>query len=427
MVDNSEDGGRFSMDQRLADNTDLRPIPRIAVQAFCETPDVAAVLEQAAADRRMSRTHVKIHMGGIGAATDFYSSAPTPNLLFVETKERREQALAQLDRLAGVCDPGTKVIIIGHYNDVVLYRELLRRGVSDYMVVPFDLFDVIREVGEIYLGQDSGPVGRTVGFIGAKGGAGSSTVAHNVGFALSRIYEADVVIADLDLAWGTAGLDFNQDPPQTIGDALQSPDRIDDVFLDRILAKCADNLSLLAAPAVLDRAYDQDEEAFVPILDGIRANVPAVIVDIPHQWTSWVRKTLSVVDEVVITASPDLASLRNTKNLVDQLKLLRPNDRQANVVVNQVGMPKRPEIKPDDFRKALALDLAATIPFEPALFGTASNNGQMIAEINAKSPVAETFNTLARQVMGRVEVRKAKKSPFAPLLARLPIGRRKSG
>lgn len=421
MVDSSDDPRRQSQD------ADLRPIPRIAIQAFCETPDVAAVLEQAAADRRMSKAHVKIHMGGIAAATDFYSSAPTPNLLFVETREKREQALVQLDRLAGVCDPGTKVIIIGHYNDVLLYRELLRRGVSDYMVVPFDLFDAIREVGEIYLGPDASPVGRTIAFIGAKGGAGSSTVAHNVGFALSRAYDSDVVIADLDLAWGTAGLDFNQDPPQTLGDALLSPDRIDDVFLDRILAKCADNLNLLAAPATLDRPYDQDEEAFVPVIDGIRSNVPAVVIDIPHQWTSWVRRTLSMVDEVVITATPDLASLRNTKNLVDQLKAMRPNDGQARVVINQAGVPKRPEIKADDFRKALSQDLAAVIPFDPALFGTASNNGQMIAEINAKSPIAETFSELARQVMGRAEVRKVKKSAFAPFLARLPLGKRKSG
>lgn len=422
------DGGDRRTGTPMSDNgIDLRPIPRIAIQAFCESPDVAAVLEQASGDRRMAKTHVKIHMGGIAAATDFYASAPTPNLLLVESREKREQVLEQINRLAGVCDPGTKVILIGHANDVVLYRELLRRGVSDYMVVPFDLYDVIREIGELYLGSEAAPIGRTIAFIGAKGGAGSSTVAHNVAFALSRSYEADVVVADLDLAWGTAGLDFNQDPPQTVADAIQAPDRIDDVFLDRILAKCADNLSLLAAPAALERAYDHDEHTFDLLVDVIRGSVPSVVVDLPHQWTSWVRRVLSLVDDVVITATPDLASLRNTKNLVDQLKIMRPNDREAKIVVNQIGVPKRPEIKPDDFRKALGIDLLATVPFDPALFGAASNNGQMIAEINAKSPVAETFVDIARQVMGRAEVRKAKKSALAPLLARLTKGRSKAG
>ncbi|WP_246329236.1 AAA family ATPase [Chthonobacter rhizosphaerae] len=413
--------------ERIAENVDLRPIPRIAIQAFCETPEVAAALEQAAGDRRMARTHVKIHMGGISAATDFYSTAPTPNLLFVETREKREKALEAVDRLAAVCDAGSKVILIGHTEDVSLYRELLKRGVSDYMVAPFDLFDVIREIGELYLSPSAGPVGRTIAFIGARGGSGSSTIAHNVGFALSRSFDSDVVIGDFDLAWGTAGLDFNQDPPQGIADAVFSPDRIDDVYLDRILAKCADNLSLLAAPATLERTYDFDEGAFTTLIDVMRSGVPAVVADLPHVWSGWVRQTLLVADEVVITAMPDLASLRNTKNLVDQLKLMRPNDLAPRLVINQVGVPKRPEIKPDDFRKALEIELAAVIPFDPALFGAASNNGQMIAEVNAKSPIAETFTDLARRVMGRAPVRKARKTALAPILSRLSLGRRSAG
>ncbi|WP_244635604.1 AAA family ATPase [Chthonobacter albigriseus] len=413
--------------ERIAETADLRPIPRIAIQAFCETPEVASVLERAAADRRMAKTHVKIHMGGIEAATDFYGSAPTPNLLFVESTKGRDAVLDAVDRLAGVCDPGTKVILIGTTNDVLLYRELLRRGVSDYMVVPFDLFDVIREIGEIYLDPSSGPIGKTIAFLGAKGGAGSSTIAHNVAFALSRQFEAEVVIGDMDLAWGTAGLDFNQDPPQGIADAVFSPDRVDDMFLDRILAKCADNLSLLAAPATLDRTYDFSEESFTGIVDVMRAGVPAIVLDVPHVWTAWVRRVLTLADEVVITSVPDLASLRNAKNIVDQLKLMRPNDQPPRLIINQVGVPKRPEIKADDFKKALGMDPVAIIPFEPHLFGSAANNGQMIAEVNGKSPVAEIFEEIARLVVGRTVARKVRKSAIAPLLSRFSIGRRKAG
>lgn len=399
----------------------LKPVPRIAIQAFCETPEVADTLEQAAADRRMARAHVKVHLGGIAAALDFYATAPTPNLLFVETRERREMVLEQIDRLAGVCDAGTKVILIGHHNDVALYRELIRRGISEYMVAPFGLYDVIREIGDIYLSPDTKPVGRTLAFIGARGGSGSSTVAHNVAFALSRSSEGGVVIADLDLPFGTAALDFNQEPPQTLADALAAGDRVDDVFLDRLLTKCADNLSLLAAPAALDRPFDHDENAFETIVDVSRVGTPAVVLDLPHQWTSWVRKVLAAADEVVITATPDLASLRNAKNLIDQLKIARPNDVAPRLVINQVGLPKRPEIKPEDFQKALQTPPSAVIPFDAALFGTATNNGQMIAEINARAPVAQMFETLAAALTGRTDSRSGRRSALAPLLARLPL------
>jgi pilus assembly protein CpaE len=222
------------------DGNEPRAIPRIAIQAFCETPEVAAALEGAAQDRRMSRAHVKVLMGGLPAAVEFYGSAPTPNLVVVETKARSEEILGHLDGLAEVCDPGTKVLVIGHVNDVLLYRELIRRGVSEYVVTPLDLFDVLRTIGDLYHSPDAGLLGRSIAFIGAKGGCGSSTVAHNVAWSIAKTFANDVMVADLDLAWGTAGLDFNQDPTQGVLEALLSPERIDEVFLDRLLTKCSD-------------------------------------------------------------------------------------------------------------------------------------------------------------------------------------------
>ncbi len=426
MKPDSEENAGMTTTEASASGADLRPIPRIAIQAFCETPDVAGVIERAATDRRMVKTHVKVHMGGAAGAVAFYASAPTPNLLVVESNQSSDGVLADLDSLASVCDPGTKVFVVGHQNDVLLYRELLRRGVSAYLVAPFDVFVLIREIGELYLDPQAGPVGRTIAFVGARGGTGSSTIAHNVGFALSRQTSADVLIADMDLAFGTAGLDFNQDPPQGIAEAVYSQDRVDEVYLDRLMAKCAERLSLLAAPATLERSYDFEPEAFDGLIDAARAGVPNVILDVPHQWSAWVRHTLGLADEVVLTVTPDLASLRNAKNLVDQLKALRPNDKTPHYVLNQAGVPKRPELKADDFTKAFGHEPLAVIPFEPQLFGTAANNGQMIVEVNPKSPVAGLFNEVARVVSGRGEIRRAKKRSLAPLLSKLQLGRRKS-
>ncbi|KPL54103.1 AAA family ATPase [Prosthecomicrobium hirschii] len=398
---------------------DLRSIPRIAVQAFCETKEVADIVEAAAADRRMVKAHTKVQTGGLAAAVDFYGTAPTPNLVIVESREGRDVILGQLDQLAENCDPGSKVIVIGHINDVILYRELTRRGVSEYMVAPITVFDLIREIGEIYYKPDAAPLGRTVAFVGAKGGCGASTLSHNVAWACAKTYNHEVVLADLDLAFGTAGLDFNLDPTQGIGDALAAPERVDDVYLDRLLAKCAENLHLLAAPATLDRPYEYDEAAFDPIIDATRTGVPIVVLDVPHLWTGWVRRVLRSVDEAVLVCAPDLANLRNAKNLADTLKQARPNDAPPRLVMNMVGVPKRPEIKPEEFAKALGLPITAQIPFDAALFGTASNNGQMIAETDPKSAVGETFRQLAQVVTGKHEIKKARRSPFAPLLARL--------
>jgi len=398
-----------------------RPIPRVNIQAFCEDQDTAAVIEKASQDRRLAKAHISVQMGGAQAAAAFYRNASTPHLIIIESLLDRTDMLGELDRLAEVCDPGTKVIAIGHVNDVLLYRELLRRSVSEYVVAPVKVLQIIESISAIYTDPDTGPVGQVVAFVGAKGGSGSSTVCHNTAFAIASALRSDVVIADFDLPFGTAGLDFNQDPLTGIADALASPDRFDEMVLDRLLSRCSDHLSLLAAPGTLDRHYDLDPSSCDTVLDVVRDNVPWIAVDVPHLWTAWAKQVVLKADYVVITAAPDLANLRNTKNLVDQLKGSRPNDRPPLLVLNQVGVPKRPEISVKDFGYAIELEPKIVIDFDAQLFGTAANNGQMIEEVSDKSKAADGFRSLANLLTDRSEQKIERQSILAPIFARLRL------
>ena len=228
----------------------IAPAPRVSVQAFCETVEVASVVQSASEDRRLAKAHVKIQMGGMAAAIEAYRTSPTPNVIILQS-DGRSDVLADLDQLAAVCDAGTRVIVVGRVNDISLYRELVRRGVSDYLIAPVGPIDIVRSICSLFSTPDAKAVGRIIAVTGAKGGVGASTVAHNVAWAIARDLALDSVVADLDLAFGTAGLDYNQDPAQGIADAVFSPDRIDTAFIDRLLSKCTDHLSLLAAPATL--------------------------------------------------------------------------------------------------------------------------------------------------------------------------------
>jgi pilus assembly protein CpaE len=397
----------------------IAPVPRVSVQAFCESAAVATVVQAAGEDRRMAKAHLKVQMGGIAAAVEAYRSAPTPNVVIVESESRGEDLLAALDALAEVCDAGTRVIVIGRLNDVSFYRELMRRGVSDYLIAPVKALDVVRSISGLFSAPEIGPIGRILAVTGAKGGVGASTIAHNIAWAIARDLKLDAVVTDLDLPFGTAGLDYNQDPPQGIADAVYAPERIDAAFIDRLLSKCTDRLSLLAAPATLDRLYDFAADAFDNVIDLLRTTAPIIVLDVPHVWTGWARRALVSADEILIVAGPDLASLRNGKNLFDTLRAARPNDRAPRYCLNQVGVPKRPELKPADFVKALGVEPAAIIPFEPQLFGTAANNGQMIAEVAAGHRVADMFRQLAQAMTGRTEAKRARAGLLAPLLEKL--------
>lgn len=396
----------------------IAPSPRVSVQAFCETVETAAAVQSAGEDRRLGKAHLKIQMGGMAAAIEAYRNAPTPNVILLET-EGRGDILAGLDHLATVCDAGTRVIVVGRMNDVSLYRELVRRGVSDYVIAPVAPLDIVRSVCGLFSTPEAKPVGRLIAVTGAKGGVGASTIAHNIAWAIARDLALDSVVVDLDLAFGTAGLDYNQDPAQGVADAVFSPDRIDTAFIDRLLSKCTDHLSLLAAPATLDRVYDFGAEAFDSIFDTLRSTVPCIVLDVPHQWSGWTKRALVAADDILIVSAPDLANLRNTKNLFDMLKAARPNDRAPLYCINQVGVPKRPEIKVAEFSKAIEAEPVAIIPFEPQLFGLAANNGQMIEEIAAKHKVTELFLQVAQRLTGRAEAKKPRSSILPPLLGKL--------
>jgi pilus assembly protein CpaE len=378
-----------------------RLVPRITIQAFCENSQTAQLVESTTHDRRMSKVALTTHNGGLEGAIETYKSNPTPNLVIIETTLPPDQIPAALMRLAEVCDATTRVVVLGHVNDVLLYRELIRSGVSEYLVLPTTAQAVVSIITELFASENAAPIGRTIGFIGAKGGAGASTVAHNVAWAIAQHLRQDTLIIDLDLPFGTAGLDFNQDPPHGIADAIGNSQKIDQTMLERLTSKAANHVNLLTAPAVLDRAFDFDEREFEQVLEVSQKTVPVVILDIPHMWTAWVRQTLATVDEVIIVAEPDLANLRNAKNLSDTIKSLRPAESEPLLVINKVGVPKRPEIASNEFANSVEARLLGQLAFDAVAFGTAANNGQMIAEMAASHKANEVFKLVGLHVTGR--------------------------
>jgi pilus assembly protein CpaE len=404
----------------------IRPLPRISIHAFCESEEVLRLVDRCSHDRRMAKVTFKINNGTIAAAASMFASVATPNLIILETSVAGDRLFEELGPLAEVCDPSTKVILIGKHNDIGLYRELMRNGISEYLVQPVGLSDLLASVATIFVDPEAEPLGRSIAFIGAKGGVGSSTIAHNIAFGISSLFATETILADLDLPFGTANINFDQDPAQGISEAVYSPDRLDEIFLDRLLSKCTDTLSLLASPSMLDRAYDFERDAFQPVVDVLSRSAPVSVLDLPHAWNDWTRMLLSRVDEVVITAVPDLANLRNTKNMFDALKKLRPNDKLPHLIINQAGMPKRTEITAADFVDPLGIQPIAIIPFDVQLFGNAANSGRMIAETEPKAPITETFSQIAHVVTGRATVKRQKGMSLAKMLALLNRTKRKA-
>ncbi len=411
----------------------IAALPRVSVQAFCEGMDFGEVMGEVAEDRRLVKVHCKVQMGGVPAAIEAYRDSPTPNVLIVEIHGPAPQIMAQLQELAAVCEADTRVVVVGQVNDIGLYRTLMGHGVSDYLTLPLSALDMVRALSGLFNAEEAKAVGRVIAVLGARGGVGSSTVAHNLAFAMARDLETETCLVDMDLAFGTGGLNFNQDPIQGVADAVATPERLDAAMLDRLFVPCAPRLNLLGAPATLDQTYDFLPDQFMQLLDVLRASLPVTVLDVPHQWTGWTRRIVASADDILIVMTPDLASLRNSRNLIDALRALRPNDSPPQFMINMAGVPKKPEIKTAELTKAIGRDIAATLAFDPAVFGTAANNGQMLAEIAPDHASTAEFLRLAESLLGKHGAKKRKNGldglfdQLAPMLSAFSALRKKAG
>ena len=378
-----------------------RPIPAISIRAFYETPNTLQLLQVASSDRRMARADIDLVQGGIEAAIQYLSVNATPNLLLIESGLPARDMLAQIDSLAEYCDPDVQVMVVGAMNDITLYRQLVARGVSEYLVPPLRPVQLIRSIAELFSDPETPFMGKSVSVVGAKGGVGASTLAHNLAWSLAERGRVNTTLVDLDLSFGTTALDFNQEGAQSVTDALLAPDRADEAVVARLLTKVTDHLSLFTAPASINEEFDITPDAYDTVVQGVRKTVPYVVLDLPHIWSTWIKDTLIASDEVVLICQPDLASLRNGKNIIDRLKAERPNDIPPRLVLNMVGVPKRPEIPVKDFAAAIGLEPLVVLPFEPALFGGASNNGQMLSEAQADASSSLAIDHLAAKLTGQ--------------------------
>jgi pilus assembly protein CpaE len=373
-----------------------------SIGAFVANDQARAGLEAALASRAcLGKPSLAVRTGGLPAALSFCAHNKTPEILVVDADAEGEALVAGVDRLAEVCDAGTRLIVVGRSNDVGLYRTLLRRGVSDYLVAPLCHASVAEAVGNLLNGEAAHRPGRVLAFIGAKGGVGSSTIACNTAWTLATSLDEDVALVDLDLAFGTVALAFNVDPRQGIRNALADRDRLDDVLLERYMPRRPDGLALLAGPASFDGSTEIESGSLASVLQMVRRRAPFVVLDLPHSWSSWARDTLAAADAVVVSATPDLAALRNAKLLMEGLTQIRSSERPVHYVLNQVGGGRKFDLTADEFSDALGGRPLAVIASEPATFAAAAARGQMIGEVAKGGRAAEAFRKLASALSGR--------------------------
>lgn len=328
-------------------------------------------------------------------------NSPTPQVVIVEEEADDATLMARLEQLAEVCEPGTRVVVIGALNDIALYRQLLAQGISEYLLRPVTARQVIAALAAVFEDPAAPTRGKVFAFWGVRGGVGASTLAQNCAWAMGRALGEPVIYLDLDIAFGTSVLAFNLDAKQNVVDALANPERLDQVLMERFLVGYGDSLEVLSSPGDPRLAADIAIDGLDKLLDLAARMAPAVVVDLPHHWAAWTEHLLLAADEVVVVATPDLFCLRDAKSILEAVTPKRGEAARPRLLLNKFDAARRTQLSPKDFEETLNLAPALLVPFDPLLFGTAANNGQMLGEAVKTHKVAEQLAGFAAQLLGR--------------------------
>jgi pilus assembly protein CpaE len=310
--------------------------------------------------------------------------------------------LAAIDSLAEVCDAGTEVTALGEINDVELYRNLIRRGVQDYLVKPVlapalaaALTHAVREPRS----DTAAKPGRLIAVVGARGGVGATTVAVNVAWTLANEQGMRVVLVDFDLFFGTCALALDLETGHGFRDAMEHPGRMDSLFIQRSMVRQGSNLFVLSTEEALDGALHVDPSAMESLMEHLRRDFECVVIDFPRHAARRQARLLTPPSSAVVVSDPSLAGMRDTMRLVQLLKRTVP-DADLSVTLNRVGANKFGELGSADFAKGAETKVDCTIPFEVKAFAASAAVGTPVVKVAGRTKAAEAMRILARTLGG---------------------------
>lgn len=333
--------------------------------------------------------------GDITNATEYLADREPPNLLVVEVVGGKQEAEALLEKLAAVCTPDTRVVIAGKVNEYSFFLWLQEIGVFHYLLLPLN--DELLE--SLYAkaiatpseaGAGGKPLGKTIGIIGTRGGAGSTSLALLLGALLAEHTKKSTCVVECDPLDGTAALLLDVEPSHGLRDAIEKPDRIDELFLERVMIRMNDHLSIISAEEDLHADITFNAEAAEALLPVLKERFTYSLLDVSHHFNAFSLKALRLCDMIFVISPMNLQGLRDAMRINDWLKD-KCGITHHQFIANKVGQMVQHEIMQGDYEKSLGEKLVTILPFSPEIFSEITNDLKVIGKTKE-----EGFEELAK-------------------------------
>ena len=328
-----------------------------------------------------------------------------PDLVIVDIRRDTAAGMAAIERLRAT-HPTTAIFAVAQTNDPELILQAMRAGANEFFMwpVPEDSFQgaVRRTASRRDSAQaQAKPPSVTMVFFGAKGGAGTTTVAVNCAVELARLTKRQTLIVDLKAGFGEVSLFLGVRPRYTVLDALESLHRLDKDFLRELCARHKSGLEILAGSEQFERPGAQDAGAVEELFRVVGKSHDYVVVDAGNQINSCSIAALYAADTIFVVATPDVPSVRNAQRLVDRVRQLGVGGERIRILLNRAS--DQHMIGQKQIETALGYGIHHTFTSDYRTVSTALNSGVPLALAN-QSEIASQFDAFTRQIISPGEV-----------------------
>jgi len=362
----------------------------------------------------------RIQKGGVASAVRALGVVPSPHLLIVDISDSKDP-LGDVSALEEVCEQSTLVLALGTKNDVTLYRDLIQLGIHDYLVKPVKSETLKVAISDAFLtihNPEAGSRKKLTGnkmcaIIGARGGVGASLFATSIAWIIANQQKSQTALLDLDFFFGTSALTFDLEPGRGLSDALDNPDRVDDLFIQRATVQASERLSLLGLELPLSEPLQVDPEALTHLIEKLRESFGYLVLDVPRDFASRHGYFLQNANHVIIVTELSLAATRDTIRLLAFLKEVAP-EIEVIIAVNKSGSGFNEEVNLKDFESSIEHKVHWNVPFDPKATMEAVTRGKALPQVADKSKLVKVLQEISATLTGKKKQAEKKKAGWAP-------------
>ena len=368
---------------------------RLTVLAFLDDPATEQVLRDGLGE--LVANGMDIRRGKVRTAIAAMGKLQTPEVLIVDIAGE-DQPLHALGELSDVVEPGVRVLVIGDTDDVDFYRHLTRgMGVMEYICKPITREAVARHFAPLVtrktVGQDTTRGGRVIAVMGARGGVGATTIAGNLAWMLGVMAKRHTVFLEADLHMGSGALLLGAKTGPGLRMALETPDRIDPLFVERAAQPVAERLQVLASEEKLNEPLRYTPGAARGLIDALRVRYNFIVADVPFLPMPCNRELIELAHHRVIVMDPSLASVRDTLRLLG-LPNGQWQPQSPTIVLNRQG--RLGGLTRKQIEDALKVKVDVVIPDMPKQMNESANFGE--PAMTARGPFRQAIIDLSREI-----------------------------